>query len=63
MENQPVFSRILMPERGDRLESEISLRSVRIILECNDVVYDVMDNLYDYIDDDYGIMLAHLWCE
>jgi hypothetical protein len=33
MENQPVFARILMPKRVDRLDSEISLHSVRIVLE------------------------------
>ena len=34
-----VFVWILIPERDDRLLSEITFRSVRIVLEFNDVGY------------------------
>jgi len=59
MENQPVFVRILEPERENRLLSEISLRSMRILLECKNFCYDVVDDLCGYPDDDWEIMLAH----
>ena len=60
MKNQPVFVRILIPERIDRLLSEISLCILRIVLEVNDVGYYVLDNIIYYFDDGWGIMLAHL---
>jgi hypothetical protein len=65
MKNQPVFVWILTPERDDRLLSEISLRSVRIIIEIKDVGYYGSDDIIYYIVDDceWGTMLAHLWCE
>jgi len=25
--------------------------------------HDVFDDPFRYVDDDWGIMLAHLWCE
>ena len=62
MINQPVFLRILIPERDDHLLNEITLHSLRIVLEFKDVVYYVFDDNIYYIDDDWGIMLAHLWC-
>ena len=63
MENQSVFVRIPIPKQGDHLLSEISLHSVRIGIEFKDMVYDVFDDPFGYIDDDWGIMSAHLWCE
>ena len=63
MINQPVFLRILIPERDDHLLSEITLHSLRIVLEFKDVVYYVFDDNIYYIDDDWGIKLAHLWCD
>ena len=60
MKNQPVLVRILIPERDDRLLSEIALCIVRIVLEVNDVGYYVLDNSIYYFDDGWGIMLAHL---
>ena len=60
MKNQPVFVRILIPERIDRLLSEIALCILRIVLEVNDVGYYVLDNIIYYFDDGWGIMLAHL---
>ena len=63
MENQSVFVRIPIPERGDHLLSEISLHSVRIGIEFKYVGYDVFDDPFGYIDDDWEIMSAHLWCE
>ena len=61
MKNQPVFVRILIPERDDHLLSEIALRSMRIAREFSrEVVYYVPDNNIYYIDDGWGIMLAHL---
>ena len=63
MKNQPIFVRILIPERDDRLLSEIALRSVRIVLEIEDVGYYVFDDIIYYIDDSWGIILAQLWCE
>ena len=51
MKNQPVFVRILIPQRVDRLLSEITFRSMRIALEFNDVGYYVLDNNIHYIDD------------
>ena len=60
MVNQQVFSRTLRPERHERLFREIDLCSVHIGIEFNDVGYDVFDDLVGYIDDDWGIMLAHL---
>ena len=61
MKNQPVFVRILIPERDDRLLSEIALCSVRIVLEIEDVGYYVFDDIIYYIDDNWGTMLAQLW--
>ena len=63
MKNQPIFARILEPERVDCLDSEITLRSVSIVIERNDVGYYVFDDIIYYIDDGWGIMLAQLWCE
>ena len=60
MKNQPVFVRILIPERIDRLLSEIALCILRIVLEVNDVGYYVLDNIIYYFDDGWGVMLAHL---
>jgi hypothetical protein len=59
MENQQVFVRILNPKRVEHLLSEFSLHSVRIVIEHQDVSGD----LFGCIDDDWGIMLAHLWRE
>ena len=59
MENQPVFVWIPIPERGDHLLSEFALHVVRFGIELQ----DVYDDLIRYIDDDWGIMLAHLWRE
>ena len=61
MKNQPVFVRILIPKRDDRLLSEIALRCMRIAREFKEVVYYVPDNNIYYIDDGLGIMLAHLF--
>jgi hypothetical protein len=63
MKNQLVFVRILTTERFNRLLSEIALRSVRIIIEIKDVGYYCIDDIIYYIVDDWGTMLAHLWCE
>ena len=63
MKNQPIFARILEPERVDCLDSEITLGSVSIVIERNDVGYYVFDDIIYYIDDGWGIMLAQLWCE
>ena len=60
MVNQPIFAWILNPERGDHLLSEISLRSMRIVRECNKVHYDACDDVCGYLDDDWGIALVHL---
>ena len=60
MENQSVFVRIPIPERGDHLLSEISLHSMRIGIEFKYVGYDVFDDPFGYIDDDWEIMSAHL---
>ena len=51
MKNQPVFVRILIPQRVDRVLSEKTFRSMRIVLKVNDVVYYVLDNIIYYIDD------------
>jgi hypothetical protein len=52
MKNQPIFVRILTPERVNRLLSEITLRSVRITLEIKDVGYYGIDDIIYYIVDD-----------
>jgi hypothetical protein len=66
MKNQPVLVRILIPELGDHLLSEIALLSVRITIEIKDVGYEFCDDISYYIVDDWRtIMLAHfkLLCE
>ena len=48
----------LEPERGHRLGSEISLHSVRIVIEIQDVHYYILDHIICY----WRIMLAHSVC-
>ena len=59
---QPVFVRILIPERDYRLLSKISLHGVRIvIIRVKNVGQYVSEDSICYINDDLEIMLAHLW--